>query len=1183
MKKFSVFCVLLAFVLYGCTSDTNRTFAPGKENSLRAPAYPLITIDPYTSVWSFTDQLNEDATRHWTGKKQPLLGAIRVDGVSYGFMGVSDMSLDVFLPTAATEKWNAAYTEKEPAKNWTGKDFNDASWTKGKAAFGTKDMPNLSTPWESKDIWVRRTFDLGEDFTDKSVFLEYSHDDIFELYINGIPVISTGYVWKNNVLHELPKEVVATLKPGKNVIAAHCHNQTGGAYVDFGLFEKIERGSSFANTAIQKSATVLPTQTFYTFECGSVQLDLIFTAPLLMDKLDLLTAPVNYITYQVKALDGKEHDVQIYMEATPQWAVDTDDQAVTFEKIDKNNISYLKTGTVDQKVLNKKGDDVRIDWGYFYLAAGINPNTTMAMGEYHGLKKDFIATGTVPAEVDINRLSPNMLEEMSSLAYCHNLGKVAATSVNGYVMVGYDDLYSIQYFGENLLPYWKEDGKVDIYKAFENAASDYPSLMQRCGEFDVKLMNDAEKSGGKEYAELCALAYRQSIAAHKLVKDKEGNLLFLSKENFSNGSIGTVDITYPSAPLYLIYNPDLLKGMLTPIFYYSESGKWKKPFAAHDVGTYPQANGQTYGGDMPVEETGNMIILTTAIAMAENNADYAKKHWEVLTTWADYLVKEGLDPENQLCTDDFAGHFAHNTNLSIKAIMGIAGYGKLADMLGKKDVAEKYIAIAKDMATKWQEMAKDGDHYRLTFDQPGTWSQKYNLVWDQLFGMNIFPAEIAETEAAYYQTKQNTYGLPLDSRRTYSKSDWIIWSACLIDNADYFIELISPVHKYVNETSTRMPMSDWYETPDAKSVGFRARSVVGGYYMKMLKDKMLPGNAQSMSAVKAKPAMQQSKLFVELPDCCPTPDGMAIAPNGDLILACPNYADLNQPACLMRITKDKKITKWLDVPVLAETGWAAPMGLAFSEDGKSLFVSDNQGWSGVEKAQNKGRVLRLNFDNDKLVETIEVAIGLEHPNGIRVKDGKLYLTQSSLSKIEDPSGLLVSGVYCFDVNDKNIKVNNTREDKNLITTVITKNKEVQYGLDGIVFDKDGNLYVGNFGDGAIHKITFDESGKVTSNDVWAQDLSQMRTTDGICMDDKGNIWVADFSANSVARIDKNGKITRIAQSPDCDGSNGGLDQPGEPIQWNDQIIVSCFDIVTGPDKINTKHDKPFTLAVLELE
>lgn len=329
--------------------------------------------------------------------------------------------------------------------------------------------------------------------------------------------------------------------------------------------------------------------------------------------------------------------------------------------------------------------------------------------------------------------------------------------------------------------------------------------------------------------------------------------------------------------------------------------------------------------------------------------------------------------------------------------------------------------------------------------------------------------------------------------------------------------------------------------------------------------------------------LQKSELFLELPDYCPTPDGMAIAPNGDLILACPNYADLSQPACLVRITKDKKVSKWLDVPVLEETGWAAPMGIAFNEEG-DLFICDNQGWSGAEKAKNKGRVLRLKFDADnKLTDTIIVASGMEHPNGIRIRNGKLYVTQSSLSQIKDPSELLVSGVYCFEMNDRDIVVTNTAEDKNLLTTVITKNPEVQYGLDGIVFDDKGDLFVGNFGDGAIHRIKMDQSGKVTSSEIWAQDLTQLRTTDGISMDSDGNIWVADFSDNSVARVDKDGKIQRIAQSPDCNGSDGGLDQPGEPIEWNGMIIVSCFDVVTGPDKVNTGHDKPFTMVKLALK
>jgi hypothetical protein len=842
MKKNGLLLTLISFIaLLSCGKTANKSIviATDLTTELRAPSYPLVTVDPYFNAWSNVNNLYDDQVRHWTEKEFPLLGALRVDGTIYRFMGVEKLPLKTILPTSHEEKWEGKYTFQQPiGEGWKSLDYDDSSWAIGQAAFGTQNEPNLSTLWQTKDIWVRRTFNIDEDLKDRDVFLHYSHDDIFELYINDIQVVSTDYSWKYDVQIELSEEVKATLKKGENIITAHCHNRTGGAYVDFGLYELEPNKSTLSNTAIQKSVSVLPTQTIYKFDCGEIELDLIFTSPLLLDDLELVSRPVSYISYQLRSKNNQTHDVQIYFESTPQWAVHNISQAVTYEEIANDRLKFLKTGTVEQPILEKKGDDIRIDWGYFYLAGHNDKSTNMKFGDYWNVKQEFNSTGAV-SETKTESLSEKMnSENMIVLAYSKDLGKVSDEMTTGYILLGYDDIYSIRYFDEDLKAYWTKDGTVDIFTAFEDAVNDYSTIMNRCDEFNRELLSEAMRVGGTKYAELISLVYRQSIAAHKLVKDKEGNLLFFSKENNSNGSIGTVDITYPSSPLYLIYNPDLVKGMLNPIFYYSESGRWTKPFAAHDVGTYPIATGQTYGEDMPIEESGNVLILTAAIAEIEGNADYAAQHWETLTIWTEYLKEYGLDPENQLCTDDFAGHLAHNTNLSIKAIMGIASYGKLAGMLGKTEVAEEYMQIAKEMATQWETMADDGDHYRLTFDRPGTWSQKYNIVWDKLLGFNIFEPKIIEKEIALYKTLQNEYGLPLDNRATYTKTDWIMWTATLSGNSDDFDALIDPVYKYANETKSRVPISDWHDTKTAERMNFKARSVVGGYYMKLLEDKL---------------------------------------------------------------------------------------------------------------------------------------------------------------------------------------------------------------------------------------------------------------------------------------------------------------------------------------------------------
>ena len=811
-------CLSFILIIFATTTDAQIN---------KAPAYPLITHDPYFSIWSFSDKLNESQTKHWTGKDHALMGLLRVDGKAYNVMGKPQYDAITILQTGEENPYDTKYTFEKPSSGWMETTFNDHTWRSGKAPFGNKEA-KPATEWNTKEIWVRRTFEL-KDLKIEQLVLLLRHDDDVEVYINGSKAYSCTSCWIPDYReYDLAKEIKKKLVKGKNIIALHCINPRGNAWLDAGLAKRtLVKGLL---TAQQRSVEVRPLQTNYQFQCGGVRLDIQFVSPLIPTDLQLVSAPVSDIQFTITPTDGKPHDVQLLVSMSSSVAANSKSQLLTASAATYNNIHFLKVGTVEQPVLQKKGDDVRIDWGHAYMAIQNTKGDSQYFSKPSLALSSFISRKYTVAD-------STMTGNQFLLNTSFNVGRINK-AVRKTVYVGYDDSLSIQYFTTNLPAYWKRTGKsiVDlINERVKEAGSD--NFKNRIDSFDRQLYADAIKAGGMEYAKLCVLAYRQAIAAHKLVQSPEGELLFLSKENFSNGSINTVDVTYPSAPLFLLYNPDLLKGMLNGIFYYSESGKWTKPFPAHDLGTYPIANGQTYPEDMPVEEAGNMIILTAAICKAENRADYANKHWTALSQWVEFLVKDGFDPANQLCTDDFAGHLARNVNLSMKAIVGIGSYALMADMSGRKDIADKYRKIALDYAAKWMKLADDGDHYALAFENKNSWSQKYNLVWDKLLKLDLFPQNVYDREVKYYLTKQNQFGLPLDNRRTYTKNDWIMWTATLASDKKDFQSFINPVYKFATQTPTRVPLSDWHETIDGKQVGFQARSVVGGYFIKMLERK----------------------------------------------------------------------------------------------------------------------------------------------------------------------------------------------------------------------------------------------------------------------------------------------------------------------------------------------------------
>lgn len=600
----------------------------------------------------------------------------------------------------------------------------------------------------------------------------------------------------------------------------------GEAYCFLGNYDVFDKNISDEKILEQVSVTVDPTTTVYRFTHPTCDFKLTFFTPLLLDRPEVFSRPVSYIDYEILPKE-EGHTFEVYFDASCQLAGDLVGQ--TFDAREERG--HVWVGATEQKILSRSGDDLRIEWGYLHL---IHENAKVVNLRHRKV---------------VLKAKPEMLGsslDLSKPISCSICPILCATSqkLSDRFILAYDDIHSIQYFGKYADAYYKS-----VYGSFEamleKAVAEADQLKKDCEAFDRYLIAEMEKVN-PTYAKIGALAYRQAVAAHKLVL-VDGKMLFLSKECFSNGCIATLDVTYPSIPLFLLFNPELVRGMMRPIFDYARSKEWNGlPYAPHDCGCYPLCNGQVYGVkdgvvdehmQMPVEECGNAILTMAAIWRMDGDRKMLDENRDLLTQWADYLVKYGYDPGEQLCTDDFAGHLSHNCNLSLKAIVAL---GTFATLFGNK----KYAEIAKVMAERWTKEAKiqGSAGYRLTFTQNDTWSLKYNLVWDRLFGLGLFDESVSREEISVYREKMNRYGTPLDSRAAYTKLDWLMWTTVLLDDPDYTNEVCEAMRRMIAESADRVPLVDWYFTDTGRARSFQARSVVGGLYINLLAEKLMSQN-----------------------------------------------------------------------------------------------------------------------------------------------------------------------------------------------------------------------------------------------------------------------------------------------------------------------------------------------------
>lgn len=570
----------------------------------------------------------------------------------------------------------------------------------------------------------------------------------------------------------------------------------------------------------QTSVNVTPLITEYTFKANGVKFSVKFYTPLFLDDLHLLSSPCSYIEYKILDSDNR-HNVSIDISLNEEFCYDRTKKLIESRTSNINNISYAVMGRKYQSPLSKTGDGVSADWGRIYIAGG--------------------------------KCSVKCTDNCE-ICSTHNLD--THTNTNSFNIIAFDDIYSIEYFGKKLKGLWTEKFK-SIKRAISFFFKNKEEIYKKVSEWNSKITNDAEQYG-EDFEFITTCAFRQILAAHKLVRAENGKLLYFSKECFSNGCINTVDVSYPSVPLFLLYSPSLVEGMMNGICEFARLDLWKHfDFSPHDLGQYPIANGQVYAlsekynkkrkelykysnsdiynfeFQMPVEESANMLIMSYAYTVFSKETSFISENIDLLSRWAEYLYDQGVELEHQLCTDDFAGASSKNVNLAIKSCIALRCYYEICKII-KINTSKDYKNKAFVNAKKLCEISGKNGYLNFSTDDDDTWSLKYNLVWDLVFNFKLFDENIFKNESLKYNNEMNKYGIPLDYRNVFTKTDWLIWSACLDITGENIKTFSDCLARFLKETPDRCCFTDCIMTDSGKKWGMEHRSVQGGLWMPLL-------------------------------------------------------------------------------------------------------------------------------------------------------------------------------------------------------------------------------------------------------------------------------------------------------------------------------------------------------------
>ena len=587
----------------------------------------------------------------------------------------------------------------------------------------------------------------------------------------------------------------------------------------------------------QTALHMTPTRSRFELQGGGVKLEVEFLSPVEPNDLRRQSIPMSYVTVTAQSIDGQTHEVQLYLDISGGWVSGDGKQLITWATVNSTEMQGWTVALKTPRPLTEQKEFAA--WGTVVWATGRRRGLTHQSGQDTDVRGWFVNHGKLNNSNDTNYRAIDDRCPVFGLSV--DLGDLRDSAVTTKFVIGQVRTPSVSYLGNPLQPLWtKYFGNWQDMLAFFYA--DAAGAAQRAGLLDARISKDARAAGGAPYEGLCTLALRQAYGGTELVEGPDGKPWAFLKEISSDGNVSTVDVLYPASPVWIYLDPAYLRLLLTPLLAYADTGGWPAKFAEHDLGSsYPDAAGHNDGEeeDMPVEESGNMLIMAAAYLRRVSTSDaaaFATTHYWILKQWADYLTANLPDPGFQNQTDDFAGSIAHSVNLAIKGIVAVAAMGQIAKAAGRGDDASHYQSLAGQYMTYWTERAQDpsGQHLDLTYNGAGggdgTWGTLYNAFADRMLGTGLVPESMRREQAGWYAGVSNAFGLPLQVPHSYAKSDWELLTAAWLSDYPIKQQLIDRVYAYANTTPDRVAFSDLYSTVTSRQVAFRARPVQGGIF-----------------------------------------------------------------------------------------------------------------------------------------------------------------------------------------------------------------------------------------------------------------------------------------------------------------------------------------------------------------